>query len=318
MPPTIVLSQMPERMNALLRARAADAEIVSWQNRALEGLPPDASVLIPMPSAPAGEAVPAAPPPGWPFGIRWVQIFTAGLDYYPAWMFDSCRVTSAAGASARSVAEFAIAAILAAAKGLPDGWIDRADDWRRRRRLGMVGGATLGIAGFGAIGRQVASLGRALGMEVQVVRRSGAPLDVPDVRRCADIATLFRSSDHIVLALSGGRENYGIVDATALRSARPGLHLVNVARGRLLDEAALLEALDDGRLARATLDVAYPEPLPAGHPFYCHPRIRLSPHISFDTADTERRLIDTFVHNLERYRRGERLDAITAAGSPRA
>lgn len=314
MKPMVVLSQMSERLNTRLRERVPDAEIRSWPAGPLTALPPEAQGLIPMPFVRAGDAAPAAPPPGWPFGLRWVQLFSAGLDYYPDWLFTNCVVSPAHGASARSVAEFAIAAIMAAAKGFPERWIDSAEGWRRQGPLGMVAGATLGIMGFGMIGRQVASLAVALGMDVQVVRRSAKPLGRPGVRLCADVAAMFRSSDHVVLALSGDLDNHGLIDAAVLRTARPGLHLVNVARGRLIEEAALLEALDDGRLSRATLDVAYPEPLPPGHRFYRHPRVLLSPHISFDTQATETALIETFVRNLNRFRQGELDDQIVAIG----
>jgi phosphoglycerate dehydrogenase-like enzyme len=310
MPPTLVLSQLPEPMNAMLAAAAPDAEIRPWPPGATMALPPEASVLLPMPFASAGETPTLLSPPGWPAGIRWVQLFTAGLDYYPRWLFTDCTVTGADGASSQAVAEFAIAAVMAAAKRFPQSWIDTAADWRRQPPLGCIGGTKLGIVGFGAIGRRVATMGLVLGMDVQVVRRATIPPDVIGVRQSAGLADLFASSDHVVLALSGDIASHGLIDEAVLRAAKPGLHLVNVARGRVVDQDALLAALDDGPLSRATLDVVYPEPLPPGHPFYGHPRVLLSPHVAFDTAATSRALVDIFTRNLGRFRRGEPLEAV--------
>ena len=94
------------------------------------------------------------------------------------------------------------------------------------------------------------------------------------------------------------------------------MHLVNVARGSLIDQDALLRALDDGRVARASLDVVEPEPLPAGHPFYSHPGVRLSPHISWSSPRTGARTLTLFADNLVRYRAGHELRGIvdTEAG----
>jgi phosphoglycerate dehydrogenase-like enzyme len=172
-----------------------------------------------------------------------------------------------------------------------------------------VSGATLGLLGFGAIGQALAPKAVALGMKVLAVRRSGAPL-LPGVERAADLVDLFSRSDHVVLVCAANAETNGMVGQNLLAHARPDLHLVNLSRGSLIDDAALVAALDAGRLRLATLDCAHPEPLPEGHAYYTHPRVRLSPHISAYTPDIEHKLIEKFARNLERYRGGQPLEDV--------
>ena len=102
----------------------------------------------------------------------------------------------------------------------------------------------------------------------------------------------------------------------AFADMKPGVNLANVSRGTIVDQDALLAALDDGTVARANLDVTDPEPLPAGHPLYSHPRVRLTPHISWSSPDTMRRTIEMFAENLRRYDSGEHLHGLVdlAAG----
>ncbi|MEF7613547.1 NAD(P)-dependent oxidoreductase [Aquincola sp. MAHUQ-54] len=138
-----------------------------------------------------------------------------------------------------------------------------------------------------------------------VLSQWGDTLDA-DLRAC-------RRADHVVLAAPGTPQTRHIVDAAALAHARPGLHLVNVARGSLVDQDALLAALDAGRIDSASLDVTEPEPLPAGHPFYTHPRVRLSPHTSAISPAQQTALVDKFVRNLARFDAGERLEDLLDA-----
>jgi phosphoglycerate dehydrogenase-like enzyme len=112
------------------------------------------------------------------------------------------------------------------------------------------------------------------------------------------------------LAAPATAQTEGMVNRALLAHAKPGLHLINIARGSLVDDAALLEALDAGRLSLASLDVTHPEPLPAGHPFYGHPRIRLSPHTSVHTAQTRINLAAKFAENLQRFRAGAPLENV--------
>jgi phosphoglycerate dehydrogenase-like enzyme len=99
-------------------------------------------------------------------------------------------------------------------------------------------------------------------------------------------------------------------DRDAFAAMKPGAHFVNISRGALVDQDALLDALDNGPVAMASLDAVEPEPLPDGHPFYTHPKVRLSPHISWSSPQTARRTVELFVDNLRRYRDGEPLTGV--------
>ncbi len=298
----VIASQLPEVFNARLAARIPEAQIIAVPAGA-PVVTPGVQILIV--GGIRGEGT-HQPPPGWPFDLAWIQLVSVGIDFYPDWLFDGPVVTSARGTSADALAEFALGAIFAAEKRFPDVWIDDADDWAPSR-LGMVRGKTLGIFGFGSVGEALAPRAQALGMDVVALRRGDDPFAVAGVARARDIGDLLARSDHLVLAAPHTAETHHAIDARALASARPGLHIVNIARGQLIDDAALLAALDEGRIGSATLDVAFPEPLPDGHPFYRHPRIRLSPHISVNTDDTGANLANLVAYNLDRFKTGEAL-----------
>jgi len=164
--------------------------------------------------------------------------------------------------------------------------------------------------GFGSIGEALAPRAQALGMKVLAIRRSKAPIDVPGVEQVADYCELFERSDDVVLAAPATPETFHLVNRKLLAHAKPGLHLINVARGALIDDEALLWALDEGRVGLASLDVTHPEPLPFNHAYYTHPKVRLSPHTSVHTPDTRRNLAAQFAENLHRFRQGAPLDGV--------
>jgi phosphoglycerate dehydrogenase-like enzyme len=298
-------SQLGPQFEAALRGARPDLDIVAVDAGAPAELDRDIRALVTLPFRQSGQAEPARPPQ-WPFGLEWVQMISVGTDLYPDWLFHGPVVTCARGANSVALAEFALAAIFAHAKDLPEIWIRDAAQWAMRL-VGMVRGATLGMVGFGAIGEALAPRALALGMKVLATRRTDTPFGVDGVESAESIEDLFARSDHVVLAAPATPETRGMISAAVLKAAKPGLHLINIARGILVDDAALLAALDSGQLSLASLDVTHPEPLPAGHPFYTHPKVRLSPHLAVITKDNLPAFLAKFLHNLDRFERGEPL-----------
>ncbi|WP_456026376.1 D-isomer specific 2-hydroxyacid dehydrogenase family protein [Pseudomonas capeferrum] len=305
----IIASQLDEDYNAVIRERLAsihpEAQVIGVPVGVPSDLPPQANILLLRPINVRGYTAPDTPPPGWPYGAQWVHLVSSGIDFYPQWLFNGPPVTSSRGSAADNLAEFALAAIFAASKHLPAIWVKDAQ-WNFTP-LRPLKGTTLGILGFGAIGKSLAQKALALGINVVALRQSHASFDVDGVEAARDIHDLFARADHLVLAAPLTERTRHIVNRDVLGSAKPGLHLINIARGGLLDQQALLEALDNGQIGLASLDVTEPEPLPDGHPLYSHPRVRLSPHTSAISTNSQEEIADTFLANLERYVQGSTL-----------
>ncbi|MEE1924672.1 D-isomer specific 2-hydroxyacid dehydrogenase family protein [Pseudomonas sp. 148P] len=300
---SVIASQLDPQVNELLRQRLGGHRVIDLSPEQFNA--ERADVLIVRPVNVRGRRVDEAPR-GWPWSLRWVQLVSSGIDFYPDWLFQGPPVTSGKGSNAEQVAEFALAAIFSAAKRLPDIWV-KDDDWSFST-LQPVRGKTLGILGLGSIGKSLAAKAAALGLRVIALGRLGQPLEagVP-VTAVADIHQLFAESDHLVLAAPLTAQTRGLIGRDVLASAKPGLHLINIARGGLLDQQALLEALDAGLIGRATLDVTEPEPLPAGHPLYSDPRVFISPHTCALSTEGFRGFAEDFVDNFQRYRQEQPL-----------
>lgn len=240
-------------------------------------------------------------------GVRWIHTVGTGIDRFPLAAVGDRMLTCARGATAVPIAEWVLATMLAFEKRLPDAWIHEPPETWNRGDLGTLEGRCLGLVGLGTIGTAVARRAAAFDMRIAAVRRSDRPSPDPQVELLPDLDTLAARADHLVVVAAATPETRHLVGAGVLRAVTPGVHLVNVARGSLVDQQALREALDDGRVAQASLDVCEPEPLPAGHWLYTHPRVRLSPHCSWAAPGAVERILETFVDNLHRHRRGEPL-----------
>ena len=249
-------------------------------------------------------------------GVRWVHTMGTGVDRFPLELVGERTLTCSRGASAVPIAEWVLAQMLAVEKRLPESWITTGPEQWHTAQLGGLAGRTLGVVGLGGIGAAVAA--RALPFEMRVVarRRSDAPSPVAGVEQVASLDAVLAVADHVVLTAPATPETHHLLDADALEKVKPGVHLVNIARGALVDQDALRVALEDGRVAVASLDAVDPEPLPDGHWMYSHPRVHLSPHISWSMPGASDILVETFVGNLRRYRAGEPLEGVVdvAAG----
>lgn len=301
----LIASQLEPFFNTALAERLG-AEVLPVPRGAPAALPAEAQVLIVAPMFGVWDLphLPEPPdaPEGWPFGLEWIQLVSSGTDHYPRWFLDSLPVSTARGVAAGPIAEFVIGTIFEAVKALHTVWIDDPQAWRTRP-FAPIEGTTLGLLGYGAIGRAVARRALGLGMRVHALRRS-APAADEGIVFVRSVEELLATSDHLVLAAPATPQTRHILNADSLRAAKPGIHIINVARGSLIDDEALLEALADGRVARATLDTTTPEPLPAGHPFYSHPRVRVSPHTAAIGSGARLALVEKVAANLERHRQG--------------
>ena len=290
---------------------------VQLLSRIRQELPEVELVPVPMQGAPAPEIrgevllTHAAGSPNLPEvlarGVRWVHAYGTGVNAFPFQALGDRPLTCSRGASAIPISEWVLAVMLAAEKRLPETWVAQPPKHWSIAALGGLFGRTLGLIGLGGIAQAIAVRALPFGMRVRALRRSHAPSPLPDVEVVRDLAELVASADHLVLAAPATAETRQLIDEAALARVKPGLHLVNVSRGELVDQHALRRALDDGRVSLASLDVVHPEPLPAGHWLYSHPRVRLSPHVSWSMPGAFDLLIEPFLENLRRYRAGEPL-----------
>ena len=242
--------------------------------------------------------------------VDWVHNHGTGLDTLPDEAFAAPVLTCSRGAGAIPISEFVLATMLAFEKQLPDIWLSEPPARWYAAELGSLAGKTLGLIGIGGIGGAVARRALPFGMEVVALRRHDAPPPLPEIRVVRSLEELLPVSDHLVVAAPLTPRSHHLLDAEAFALVRPGVHLVNIARGGLVDQEALRAALDDGRVARASLDTVDPEPLPAGHWLYSHPRVRLSAHISWSSPARSERIMELFLENLGRYLAGEPLEGV--------
>ena len=244
--------------------------------------------------------------------VKWVHSFSTGVDSLPEAAFKAEVLTCSRGAGAVPISEFVLAAMLAFEKNIPDVWIHEVpENWNFGvAPLGALYGRSVGIIGFGGIGEAVARRALAFGMEVSAFRRTSVPSGVEGVRMVTSLEDLLGDSDHVVVAAPYTPRTHHLLDASAFARMRDGVHLVNIARGGLVDQDALRVALDDGKVAMASLDTVDPEPLPEGHWLFSHPKVRLSPHISWSSPEGGRRIFELFLENLDRYVRGDALEGV--------
>lgn len=249
------------------------------------------------------------PPPGWPGQLKFIQLASAGTDEYPPWLLDHPCVATAAGTSAPAIAEYVLACILAHEKRL--GSIAASDDgqWVSAEEmvanpLGELDGKVLGLIGIGEIGGRVARLAAAFGMRVVAARRSDKPSPDPAIA-LQPLDTVLASADHLVVAAPLTNETHHLLGSAAFGRLKQGVHIVNIARGQLIDQPALIAALESGRVAAASLDVTDPEPLPPGHPLWRAPNVRITPHIAWSSPHTPRRIFSLFADNVSRLSGGQ-------------
>ena len=253
--------------------------------------------------------------------LRWIQLTAAGVGgaLFPELVESPVVVTNARGLHAVSMAEHTLGVILMLARKLHlarDAQARRQwtqeELWMHDPPLGQLEGSTLGLVGLGAVGSAIATSARALGMRVLAVRRRPASDPFPaDVQWGTErLNELIERSDWLVLAAPTTAATRGLIGREALARMRPHAVLINLGRGALVDEPALIEALAAGAFAGAALDVFEEEPLPASSPLWAMPQVIVTPHVSGLGPRLWERTCDIFARNLRRWVAGEPLENV--------
>ena len=243
-------------------------------------------------------------------GVHWAQLIGTGLDGVPPEVRAAPFLTSARGVASVAISEYVITAMGAFARDFPRNWINEPPENWFTQHAGLLAGATLGLFGFGGIAQRVARIALAMDMSVVALRRRDLPSPVDGVTMTSSFSDLISVADHLVLAAPATDDTRQVVNADTLGLVRKGMHLVNIARGSLVDQDALRVALDGGTVARASLDVVTPEPLPVGHWMYDHPKVFLTPHASWAGQVQFAAATEYFCDNLERFLAGEPLEGV--------
>ncbi len=258
-------------------------------------------------------------------GLRWVHIHSAGADrqIYLDLMAKGVRVCTSSGANAQVVATVALAGMLALARRFPQLWAEQ----QQRQWIPMMGermprdlpGQTATIVGWGPIGQKLGSLLQALGLNVVAVRQqaqdkpssafAAQPSVQPDIGSVEMVTfeewrQVLPKTDWLILACPLTTKTRQLVNASALALLPEGAHLINVARGEVVDEPALVAALQSGRLGGAFLDVFAHEPLPQDSPLWAMPQVMVTPHAAGHSDGNEARVAQMFLDNLSRWVEG--------------
>lgn len=248
-------------------------------------------------------------------GLHWVQATAggAGEQVRAAGLTDEelsrVLITRAGGVHAGPLAEFAVLGLLAFTKGLPRLLADKQARHWDHYPMAELAGATVLVVGLGSIGAEVARLAKALGMRVIAVNRTGrtdSPY-VDEVRTSRFLGDLLPVAHGVVLTLPLTEETRGMIDAAAISRMHTGAVLVDVGRGGVVDEPALVQALERGRLAGAALDVFATEPLPPDSVLWDLPNVLISPHTAGLSVRENERIVALFTENLRRYLAGDEL-----------
>ena len=307
----LVLSDPADRQLAMLEQLPPETTIAVGQSaEAFERTAPDASVILNWPGSRKllREVLAMCP------RVRWVHTRAAGLDHilFPELVESDVTLTNGTGVFSDILGEFAIAGILFFAKNLRAMARNQAAGEWVQVDVTEIAGQTMGIVGYGDIGRAVASRARALGMRVLAVKRHVKDGDAPDPlaeqlyppeRRIEMIGRC----DYVVVAAPLTAETRGLIGEAEFAAMKPTALAINLGRGPVIDELAMTRALSENRIRGAVLDVFDTEPLPAGHPFYGMENVLLSPHCADHTPDWLERAMQAFLDNFERFRKGEPL-----------
>ncbi len=248
-------------------------------------------------------------------GVRWVQWVGTGLDGVPDQIREVEFFTVARGASALAISEYVLAAMASFVRNFPENWLREAPTQWHFQPASLLSGATVALFGFGGIAQRVGPA--SLWPWTCPLSHSGEPRPRARSPECGWPARSKTWSVKPITSYSPHRRHEKLavcVDGTSLGQMKRGVHLVNVARGTLVDQDTLRVALDEGIVGHASLDVTDPEPLPAEHWLYRHPKVFLTPHSSWNGPPPLSGAIDLFCRNLARFTSGEPLEHLVTDG----
>jgi phosphoglycerate dehydrogenase-like enzyme len=242
--------------------------------------------------------------------LRWIHTVSAGVDHVlvPELEEINTLLSNASGVFTVPIAEMVLGYMLTVVKRIPELLEQQHGHHWRKLDLDELRGKTVGILGLGDIGGEVARLCRAFGMRVVGVRRSGQEHESADEIFTPDrLPEFLACSDFIVLATPLTPETRGMIGRAELEAMKPSAWLINVSRGHVIDEDALLESLREKRIGGACLDVFVEEPLPVDSPFWELPNVIITPHNSWSSPRMSDREAELFLENLRRYVNGDEL-----------
>jgi D-2-hydroxyacid dehydrogenase (NADP+) len=245
--------------------------------------------------------------------LKWLQMMSAGVDRLrdtEIWQ-SKITITGVSGIHTTPIGEFVLELMLMFVKKAPECFRMKVKrEWRRYTPT-VLRGKTVGIVGLGHIGREVTRLSKAFGMKVIATRRSvkktGRARHVDRLLAAGELTTLLAESDFVVICVPLTQDTRKLIGKEELMAMKPTAYIINIARGGIIDEEALIQALNERRIAGAGLDVTATEPLPAGSRLWDFDNVILSPHISGGMEDYMARATDLFCENLERYLAGKKL-----------
>ncbi|MEY3511535.1 MAG: hypothetical protein RL486_200 [Actinomycetota bacterium] len=243
-------------------------------------------------------------------GVKWVHLIGTGIDKFPLHLIgDDLILTNSRGLSAVPISEWVMACMLSFVKRMPGSFVtEQPKHWNiPSPSFATLDNANLAILGLGGIGTALAQRALPFGMNVTAMRNSDAPSPVEGVRMVRSATELVADADHVVLVAPLTGATRGLFNDELFAAMKPGVQLINVARGPIIDDDALLRALDSGIVACADIDATEPEPLPNGHWMYSHPSVRLSPHVSWNWSGAFQAMYATFIDNLRLYLNDEPL-----------
>lgn len=244
-------------------------------------------------------------------GIEWIHTASAGFNWVltPRVAASDIVLTRTANVLNKPIAEFVVALALALFKGLPTFLSQQRERrWRRPESLATMAGATAVIIGAGAIGREAASRLRAMGMRVLGMKRTPEPLpEFDEVVGSDGLEALLRQADLLVLACPLTPETHHLIGREQFAVMKSSAVIVNIARGAVMVEADLIEALATGAIAGAGLDVFDAEPLPEDSPLWTLPNVIVTPHVSYLADENEPAMLEEFGENLQRFLEGQPL-----------